>query len=68
MGEARGEPLWLLPIDGLLGSCPARPAMLVKTSSLVSYNILNLAFQGSALQIGASAADVHANMTAKNTP
>ena len=68
MGEGRGEPLWLLPIDGLLGSCPAQPATLVNASSVVSLNILGLASPGSTLQIGASAADEHAGMTAKSAP
>ena len=49
VGEARGEPPWLLPIDGLLGSCPAQPAVHVNTLSEVSHNVLGLAFWGSGL-------------------
>ena len=68
MGEARGEPPWLLPIEGLLGSCPAQPAVHVKTFLVVSHSISDLCSGDLTCTAGPSTADKHASMTAKSSP
>ena len=68
VGEARGEPLWLLPIDWLLDSCPAQPTMHVNLSSLVLPEASSWPCRDAPCTTGASAVDKYASMTTSDPP